>query len=79
MHCTFFGRGKDATIQENQTYHTDSMAAKEILHRGYNINRMVPKNGLLILIGVQWSDTFELNPSIKATRVAVWIKTLTFV
>ena len=30
-------------------------------------------------MGVQWSDVFEPNSSIKANRGDVWIKTLTFV
>jgi len=58
---------------------TDSDAAVAIAKRGYAINSKVEKNDVMILLGLQWSDAFDPNTSIKSNRGAVWIKTLTFI
>ena len=51
----------------------------EIYHRAYLANPDVPKDELVVLMGVTWSDDFDPNSSIKANRGGVWIRTVTFV
>ena len=58
---------------------TDSDAAVAIAKRGYAIKSKVEKNDEMILLGLQWSDAFDPNSSIKSNCGAVWIKTITFI
>lgn len=39
---------------------------KDIYNRIYFVNLNVPKEELMILMGVRWSDAFDPNSSIKA-------------
>ena len=58
---------------------TESPSARLILQRAKDVNSAVDKNNLFVMLGIQWSDAFDPNSSIKANRGAVWIKTVTFV
>ena len=41
-------------------------------------NPNVNRNDIVVLVGVYWSDDFELNTSVKTNRASVWLKTLKF-
>ena len=58
---------------------TDSPAAISAAKRGYAVNKSVHPNNIMILLGLQWSDAFDPNSSVKSNRGAVWIKTVTFI
>ena len=58
---------------------TESKMAQAILHRAHTINSNVKPENVLTILGVQWSDAFDPNSSIKSNRGAVWIKTVTFI
>ena len=47
-------------------YITDSNVAIAIAKRGYAVNNNVDKNDVMILLGIQWSDAFDPNSSIKS-------------
>ena len=52
-----------------------AIAAQKI---AYLANNDLNIENVITLLGVQWSDAFDPNSSIKSNRGAVWIKTLTF-
>ena len=58
---------------------SDSHAAVAAQKRAYSANDDVNAENVITLLGVQWSDAFDPNSSIKSNRGAVWIKTVTFV
>ena len=58
---------------------SDSKLSKDAYKRACITNPDVPKEDLIVLLAVSWSDDFDPNSSIKANRGAVWIKTVTFI
>jgi len=58
---------------------SDSHSANQVLIRAAKANPSVPKEDILVVLGMQWSDDFEPNGSSKSNRGSVWMKTLTFV
>ena len=58
---------------------SDYDARKEVYASALQSNPRVPKDNLLALMGIIWSDDFDPNLSIKANRGAVWIGTVTFI
>jgi hypothetical protein len=58
---------------------SDSKTCKEVYERAYIMNSTTPKEGIVVLMGLSWSDDFEPNSSIKANRGGVWIRTVIFI
>ena len=52
---------------------------QEVRDRAFKNNRNVPKEDLLILIAVIWSDDFDPNSKCMNNWGAFWIKILTFI
>ena len=57
----------------------DSKMSREVFQRAEIVNRGVPIHYLLVILGIQWSDDFDLNSSSKINRGSVWMKTVTFI
>ena len=58
---------------------TRSKMAKYVHNRAYQINHSIPKEDLLIIMGLQWSNDCDLNSSIKANRRSIWVKAMTII
>ena len=58
---------------------SDSKICKEVYDRAYMMNHDIPKEDIIVLLGISWSDDFDPNSSIKANRGGVWIRTVTFI
>ena len=58
---------------------SDSKICKEVYERAYIMNPTTPKEDIVVLMGISWSDDFEPNSSIKANKGGVWIRTVTFI
>ena len=58
---------------------SESNIAKSVLDRAQKVNNNVSGEKILPILGIQWSDAFDPNSSIKSNRGSVWIKTVTFI
>ena len=80
----FFASGKmPQNISKDGVKHvtslSDSNARKEVYARALQVNAHVPKDNLLVLMGITWSDDFNPNSLINANRGAVWIRTINLI
>ena len=58
---------------------SESRMYQNVYQRATVANPNVPKEDLLVLMGLSWSDDFDPNSSIKSNRGGVWIRTVTFI
>ena len=47
--------------------------------KGIEINKNVPEDDLLIIMGLQWFDDCDPNYSIKTNRGSIWVKKPTII
>ena len=57
----------------------ESRVCQDIYRRAYDKNPFVPKEDLIVFMGLSWSDNFSPNSSINENRGAAWVNKLTLV
>ena len=58
---------------------SDSTIAKQVFQRAIATHPNIDIGDIVVILGIQWSDDFEPNTSIKDNRDSVWLKTVTLV